>query len=78
MVLAVASIVGDSARQSAQLDLSTQGINDPQDVFKSQCGLACIKISARQPPLPEPVGAESIRAACERHEVRRRVLVVIE
>jgi len=40
----LASIVGRNGRQSAQLNLSTQGINDPQYVFQSQSGLACFKI----------------------------------
>jgi hypothetical protein len=30
--------------QSDQLDLSTQGINDPQDIFESHRGLARFKI----------------------------------
>ena len=30
--------------QSAQLDLAAQGIDDSQHVFKSQGGLACLKI----------------------------------
>jgi hypothetical protein len=37
-------IAGCSRWQSAELDLATQGINDPQYVFKSQGGLACFKI----------------------------------
>jgi hypothetical protein len=41
MVANFTLIVG---RQSAQLDLATQRINDPQYVFQSQCGLACLKV----------------------------------
>lgn len=26
------------------MDLTTQSINDSQDIFKSQCGLACFKV----------------------------------
>ncbi|MFA7292032.1 MAG: hypothetical protein WC023_07260 [Rhodocyclaceae bacterium] len=44
MVAPLISIVGYTGWQSAQLDLSTQGINDPQHVFKSQGGLACLKV----------------------------------
>ena len=42
--MALALVFGSSGWQSAQLDLSTQGINDPQDVFKSQSGLARFKL----------------------------------
>jgi hypothetical protein len=45
MVVALALIVGGSGWQSAQLDLSTQRINDSQDIFKSQGGLARFKIN---------------------------------
>jgi len=44
MVGTLTSIVGCNGWQSAQLDFSTQGINDPQHVFQSQGGLACFKI----------------------------------
>jgi hypothetical protein len=44
MVAALASIVGRSGWQSAQLDLSTKRINDPKHVLKSQGGLACFKV----------------------------------
>jgi hypothetical protein len=44
MVAILTSILGCNGWQSAQLDLSTQGINDPQHVFQSQGGLACLKI----------------------------------
>ena len=61
MVLALAN--GSNGWQSAQLDLSTQGINNPQHVFKSQGALACFKIDdeahthpccQRQPRLRQP------------------------
>jgi len=44
MVAALTSIVGRNAGQSAQLDISTQGIDDPQHVFQSQGGLASFKV----------------------------------
>ncbi len=44
MVAALASIVGRNAGQSAQMDLPTPGIDDPQHVFQSQGGLACLKV----------------------------------
>jgi hypothetical protein len=45
MIVALALIVGDSRWQSAEPNLSTQGINDAQDIFKSQGGLARFKIN---------------------------------
>jgi len=45
MVVALTLIFGDSGWQSAQVDLSTQGINDPQDIFKSQGRLSSFKIN---------------------------------
>jgi|GEM_PF-1975857 len=44
MVGAFSSIFGCNGRQSAQLDLTTQGINDPQYVFQSYGGFACFKV----------------------------------
>lgn len=44
MVAALAWIVGCNAWQSAQLDLSTQGIHDPQHVFEPQGRLVCFKV----------------------------------
>jgi len=44
MAATLALIVGHGGWQPAQLDLSTQGINDPQYVFQSQGGLACFKV----------------------------------
>jgi hypothetical protein len=44
MVAALALIVGRNRWQPAQLDLSTQGINDPKHGFKLQGGLACFKV----------------------------------
>jgi hypothetical protein len=37
-------VFGSNGWQSAQLELSTQGINDPQNILKSQGGLARFKI----------------------------------
>lgn len=37
-------VFGSNGWQSAQLELSTQGINDPQNILKSQSGLARLKI----------------------------------
>jgi hypothetical protein len=44
MVAALTLIVGSNRWQAAQLELSAQGINDPQHVFKSQSGLASLKV----------------------------------
>jgi len=44
MVAALTSPVGCHGWQSAQQDLSTQGINDPQYVFQSQGGFACLEV----------------------------------
>jgi len=44
MVGALTSIVGCNGWQSDQLDLSTQGINDPQHIFQSQGGFTCLKV----------------------------------
>jgi hypothetical protein len=44
MVEALSSIFGCNGWQSAQLDLATQGIDDPQYVFQPQGGLACFKV----------------------------------
>jgi len=44
MVATFTLIVCRNGWQSAQLDLSTQGINDPQHVFQSQGGLARFKV----------------------------------
>ena len=45
MVRALTSIVVCNCRQSVQLNLSTQGINDPQHVLKSHGRLACLKVN---------------------------------
>jgi len=45
MVAALTLIVGESRWQSAEPNLSTQGIDDSQDIFKSQGGLARFKIN---------------------------------
>jgi hypothetical protein len=44
MAVILSLIVGSRRWQSTQLNLSTQGINDPQHVSQSQSGLACFKI----------------------------------
>jgi len=44
MVVTHALIVGNDRWQSGQVDLATQGIDDPQHVFQSQGGLACFKV----------------------------------
>jgi hypothetical protein len=44
MVTTLTLIVGHDRWQAAQLDLTTQSINDPQHVFQSQGGLACFKV----------------------------------
>jgi hypothetical protein len=44
MVVALALIIGGNGGQSAQLDHSTQGIDDAQNKFQSQGGLARLKI----------------------------------
>jgi hypothetical protein len=44
MPAALALIVGRNRWQPAQLNLATEGINDPKHVFKSQGGLACFKV----------------------------------
>jgi len=44
MVAGFTLIGGRHRWQSAQLNFSTQGINDPQYVFKSQGGFACLKV----------------------------------
>ena len=37
--------IGSRRWQSDQLDLASQGIDHPQDVFKSQGGFACFEIN---------------------------------
>jgi hypothetical protein len=44
MVAARTSITRRNVWQSSQLDLSTQSINDPQQLFQPQGGLACLKV----------------------------------
>ena len=44
MVATFTLLVGHGGRQPAQLDLSTQGINDPQYVFQSQGGFPSFKV----------------------------------
>jgi hypothetical protein len=44
MVATFTLIVGHGRWQAAQLNLSAQGINDPQHIFQSQGGLACFKV----------------------------------
>jgi len=44
MVVGLALACAGKGWQSAQLDLSTQGINDAQDIFESHRGLARFKI----------------------------------
>jgi len=44
MAIILSLIIGSSRWQAAQLDFSTQGINDPQHVFQSQGGLACFEV----------------------------------
>jgi hypothetical protein len=43
-MVAALALIGRNRWQSGQLDLSTQGINDPQHVFESQGGLAGFKV----------------------------------
>lgn len=43
--MALALAVGDNGWQSAQLDFPTQGIDDPQNIFKSQGGLPGFKVN---------------------------------
>jgi len=45
MVGALTLIVGCNGWQSIQLYFSTQRVNDPQYVFQSQRGLACLKVN---------------------------------
>jgi hypothetical protein len=45
MVIALRLGLRSSRWQAAQLDLSTQGINDPQDVLKAQGWLAGLKVN---------------------------------
>jgi len=44
MVASLALIVGHGWWQPPQLDLSTQGVDDPQHVLQSQGGFACFKL----------------------------------
>jgi hypothetical protein len=44
MVATLTLIVCCNGWQAAQLDLATQGIYDPQHVFQSQGGFACLKV----------------------------------
>ncbi len=44
MAVILSLIVGSSRWQSTQLNLTAQGINDPQHVFQPQGGLACFKV----------------------------------
>lgn len=56
MVATFTLIVGRNGRQSAQLDLSTQGVDDPQHVFQSQGGFACLKVDDEAHPHPSREG----------------------
>ena len=61
MFAARALIVGRNRWQPAQLDLSTQDINDPQHVFKSHGGLACFKVDDKSHTHPCREGQLGLR-----------------
>jgi hypothetical protein len=44
MIARLTLIVGRHRWQTAQLNFSAQGINNPQHVFQSQGGFACLKV----------------------------------
>ena len=45
MVATFSLISGSSGGQSAQVDLTTQGVNDPQHIFQPHRGLASLEVN---------------------------------
>ncbi|OGB30190.1 MAG: hypothetical protein A3F78_04640 [Burkholderiales bacterium RIFCSPLOWO2_12_FULL_61_40] len=61
MVRALVWVCGIGGWQSAQLHLSTQGINDPQNIFQSQGGFARFKIDDEAHTNPRRQGQLGLR-----------------